>query len=59
MNKNCVKCNRQFPWGISSQDSVCFVCRWPSMWNERDERYYRNRLEELRPPATKKVLTPT
>lgn len=45
MKNKCDKCGRKFPWGISSQDGVCFICRWPSLWSKFDEATYTKNLK--------------
>jgi hypothetical protein len=49
MFHHCSKCNRKFPWGISAQDGVCFVCRHPSFWRESDEEVYQANLKRAVP----------
>jgi predicted HAD superfamily Cof-like phosphohydrolase len=47
------KCNRQFPDGLTSVDGVCFPCRWPGQWTEKDEASYKAKLERAKPQSKK------
>lgn len=49
-HKSCTKCNCKFPWGISSQDGVCFPCRWPAYWTEKNQAEYENRVKAWKSP---------
>lgn len=51
MHKTCARagCGRRFPWGITSADGVCFVCRWPKQWSVLDQATYEANLSKLIP----------
>lgn len=48
-------CGRQYPWGITAADGICFPCRWPDRWSEKDEAAYRAALERGKKPPANKV----